>query len=243
MHPILKSIFVSVLSNWLNRPVPSIAGLSMVSGGLPLMLVSKLFSIGAKVSITTRYVSGDFQVDNSNETLLFVSGLVLVVLGVLLISWGTFAIRPAQADAKARLASLLQGPTLQVSNSEIQHHFKTAYGYSTNVEAIRAVMHSSNPDQFALDTKNAGPLVHATGLVFQSSQGYDARVVMRRSARLYCVIAFLALISFASALQPWWPTDMQVAAVLILISLALVALCVPILSRVKKSSAVLRLTE
>ncbi|WP_156804305.1 hypothetical protein [Rhodanobacter fulvus] len=237
----LKSILLSALSNWLHRPIPSIAGLSMISGGLPLMLVSKLFSIGAKVSISTPYVNGEFQVDNSNETLLFVSGLALVVLGIVLISWGTFARRPAQADAKAKLASLLQGSALQAANSEIQHHFRTAYGYSTDVEAIRAIMHSTNPDQFALDTQNAGNRVEIVGEVFRSAQGYDAKAAMKRSTSLYFVVAFLALMCFASALQPWWPAALPVTVTLILLSLALVGLCVPILSRVKQSSAVLRL--
>ena len=238
----LRSILQSALSNWLNRPVASIAGLSMVSSGLPLMVVSKLFSIGAKVSVTTRYVTGEFRVDNSNETLLFVSGLVLVAAGALLISWVTLANRPVKSDAKSKLTSLLQNATSVHSNSEIQHHFKIAYGYSTSVPAIRAILESLDPDMFAMDFQNSGGKVDLVGSNFQSVKGYDPEAVKRSSNRQYFVVAFLALAFFASALQPWWPIDLRVAFVLILISLGLVALCILILSEITRSSAVLRLT-
>ncbi|CAD1786042.1 hypothetical protein XSP_000130 [Xanthomonas euroxanthea] len=237
----LRSILQSALSNWLNRPVVSIAGLSMVSSGLPLMVVSKLFSVGAKVSVTTRYVTGDFQVDNSNETLIFVSGLALVAVGALLISWATLANRPAQSDAKSKLTSLLQSSTLN-SNTEIQHHFKTAYGYSTDVAAIRAILNSSDPDMFAMDFHNSRGKVAVVGSSFQSVQGYCPRAARKLSNRLYFIVAFLAICCFAGALQPWWPTDLMTASALIFASFVLAALCIPILSKIKRSSAALRLT-
>jgi hypothetical protein len=238
----LKATLLSALSKWLGRPAASVAGVAMVSSGLPLVVVSKIFSVGTKVSVVAPYVQAEFQMDNSNETLLFVSGLSLVAIGVLLISWAMVADQSLKMGASSKLTSLLQGPESTASNSEIQQHFRTAYGYSANLPAIKAILRSPDPDMFAMDFKSAGNDVVVDGQGFKSTMRHDPAEARRKSSVAYWVISGVALLCFSSVLQPWWPVGLGAALLGVAASVGLAMLCVPLLSRIRRCNAVIRLT-